>query len=108
MDACGPRGAAPKSSSYRLVAGSSPAGRTRIFTIWQGSPAKPVGMADAVHLGQAADGASADTPGHRTHRHAHTHTRSPASFQQTLLRALQGKGAVRRVTGRGSCLAFAI
>ena len=53
-------------------------------------------MADAVHLGQAADGASADTAGHRTHRHAHTHTQGPASFQQTLLRALQGKAATGR------------
>jgi hypothetical protein len=53
-------------------------------------------MADAVHLGQAADGASADTAGHRTHRHAHTHAQAPASFQQTLLHALQGKVATGR------------
>ena len=53
-------------------------------------------MADAVHLGQAADGASAETAGHRTHSHAHTHAPGPASFQQTLLRALQGKAATGR------------
>jgi hypothetical protein len=53
-------------------------------------------MADAVHLGQAADGAAAETAGHRTHRHAHTHTQAPASFQQTLLRSLQGKVATGR------------
>src|SRR5580658_8547639 len=50
-------------------------------------------MADAVHLGQTADGASADTAGHRTRRHAHSHAQAPASFQQTLLRAFQGKVA---------------
>ncbi len=56
-------------------------------------------MADAVHLGQAADGVSADTAGHRTHRHAHTHTQVPASFQQALLRALQGEVATGRFQG---------
>jgi len=53
-------------------------------------------MADAVHLGQAADGASAGTAGHRGHRHAHSHIQAPASFQQTLLRALQGTVATGR------------
>jgi hypothetical protein len=56
-------------------------------------------MADAVHLGQAANGASADTAGHRTRRHAHTHNEAPASFQQALLRALQGKIATGRFQG---------
>ncbi len=54
-------------------------------------------MADAVHLGQAADGASAGTAGHRTGRHARTH--APASFQQALLRAFQGKVASGRFQG---------
>jgi hypothetical protein len=53
-------------------------------------------MADAVHLGQAADGATAETAGHRTHRHAHARTKAPASFQQALLRSLQGKVATGR------------
>lgn len=48
-------------------------------------------MADAVHLGQAADGAAADPAGHRTRPHAHT--QASASFQQALLRADQGKVA---------------
>jgi hypothetical protein len=56
-------------------------------------------MADAVHLGQVTDGASADTAGHRTHRHAHSHTQAPASFQQALMRALQGKLAAGRSKG---------
>ncbi len=54
-------------------------------------------MADAVHLGQAADGATADPAGHRTRRHAHT--QAPASFQQALLRAFQGKVATGRFLG---------
>ncbi len=46
-------------------------------------------MAGAVNLWQAADGASAGTAGHRTHHRV----LPPASFQQVLLRAFQGKTA---------------
>ena len=57
-------------------------------------------MADAVHLGQAADGAPAnDTAGHRTRRHAHTHNTGPATFQQVLMHAFQGKVATDRFLG---------
>jgi hypothetical protein len=56
-------------------------------------------MADAVHLGQVTDGASADTAGRPTRRHAHPHAQAPASFQQALLRALQGKTATGRFQG---------
>ena len=54
-------------------------------------------MADAVHLGQIADGASAGTAGHRTHHHAHA-SQAPASFQQALLRAVGSKVATGRFT----------
>jgi hypothetical protein len=66
------------------------------FTIWQGSVAKRARIVDAVHLGQMTDGASGGTAGHRGRRHAHSHAEAPASFQQTLLRALQGKAATGR------------
>jgi hypothetical protein len=71
-------------------------------------------MADAVHLGQTADGAAAGTAGHRGHRHAHTQTQTSASFQQTLLRALQGdvatgrfQGAIHRAVARVPAIAGA-
>jgi hypothetical protein len=64
-------------------------------------------MADAVHLGQAIEDASAGKAVHRGHRHAHAHTTAPVSFQQALQRALQAKtvtgralGAVHRVAAR--------
>jgi hypothetical protein len=64
-------------------------------------------MADAVQLGQAAYGASADAAGHRKHRHAHTNAAAPGSFQQALLQAFRGKtagfgspGAVHRAVAR--------
>jgi len=56
-------------------------------------------MADAVHLGQVASGASADAAGHRTNRHVHTQTEAPSGFQQALQRALQAKAGTDRVQG---------
>jgi hypothetical protein len=56
-------------------------------------------MADAVHLGQAAGGASAGTAGLRTHRHVHSHAKGAASFQHALLRAFGGKVATGRFEG---------
>ena len=57
-------------------------------------------MTDAVHLGQTTDAAAAGTAGHRARRHAHTHAQTtPASFQQTLLRALNGKVSAGRSHG---------
>ena len=52
-------------------------------------------MVDAIRPGQATDGAAGETAGHRTHRHPH----GPASFQQVLLRAFQGKAATGRFLG---------
>jgi hypothetical protein len=56
-------------------------------------------MVDAVHLGQAAEDAAADTAGHRTRRHAHTHSEGHAGFQHALLRAFHGKVATGRFLG---------
>jgi hypothetical protein len=50
-------------------------------------------MTNSVHLGQVTDG----TAGHRTHRYAPP--QGPASFQQVLLRAFQGKIATSRYQG---------
>jgi hypothetical protein len=72
------------------------------------------GMADAVHLGQVTGGASAGTAGHWGHRRTHHQAGAPASFQQTLLRALQGKvttgrfrDGVHRVVARVPAVAAA-
>jgi hypothetical protein len=50
-------------------------------------------MADSVHLGQVTAG----TAGHRTHHRAPP--QGPASFQQVLMRAFQGKVATGRYQG---------
>ena len=59
----------------------------------------PAVMVDSVHLSGAADNAADSTAGHRARHHAHTHTPGPASFQQVLLRAFQGKAATGRFMG---------
>ena len=52
-------------------------------------------MANAVQWGQATDGTAAGAGQQRTHRHAH----GPASFQQVLLRAFDGKATTGRFQG---------
>jgi hypothetical protein len=53
-------------------------------------------MADAVHPGHAADSADPTTR-HHARRHGQSH--APASFQQVLMRAFQGKAATGRFLG---------
>jgi hypothetical protein len=55
-------------------------------------------MADALRPGQSADAAD-PTTSHQSRRHGHGTPRAPASFQQVLMRAFQGKVATGRFLG---------